>query len=205
MLDQRSSTTTNVEPAPFTAQLPKGALRIFDAGLTARLAGPIGVGLAVTMGSDRGDAVVLADVPHPFFFDQPRQIQGTAFGVDHQERAVHLNLVYLATAGRVDIALSGGVTMFSLTQDLVTDIVYTDDYPFDTAAFSRAALEQTTASTTGYNAGMDVAWMGEGGHWGLGGLVRYARGSVDLAAGDLDAGSVDVGGLQLAGGLRLKF
>ena len=41
-------------------------------------------------------------------------------------------------------------------------------------------------------------------HVGLGLLIRYVSGSVDLQVGD-DAAEVDLGGLQLTIGLRFRF
>jgi hypothetical protein len=193
-----------VEPAPVIARASAAAVPFFDLGVAVRLAGNLGVGVAYSYANDKGAADVEAEIPHPFYFDRRRAIAGQAPGVRHTERAAHLDAVYLVVRPRLDVALSAGASFIRLEQDFVTDVTFTESFPYDTAAFLSATLTRASASSTGYNAGVDLTWKLSR-IWGVGGLVRFSRARVPLAAAGLDFGKLDAGGLQAGAGLRITF
>ncbi len=58
------------------------------------------------------------------------------------ETAVHVQAMYfLNPSGPLRIVLSGGPTFVSVEQQLITEVVLTEAYPFDTAEFARADRE----------------------------------------------------------------
>jgi hypothetical protein len=119
----------------------------------------VGVGMGVTRFSRTGDASVVAQIPHPFFFDRPRSIEGEAAGLKREEIAVHLQAVaFLPTRGRFSVALFGGPSLFSVKQSLVSRVKYDEQYPYDTAAFSGAQAGRASESNLGFNAGADVGY-----------------------------------------------
>ena len=193
-----------VEATPVTAELPKKSLTFFDGGAAVRLVGSLGVGIAISYLTDTDVADVQAAIPHPFFFKQPRRISGQVANVLHKELATHINAVYVIASRRIDLTLSGGASLFSVEKDFVTDVAFTETYPYDTATFANATLTRATASKTGYNAGADVTWK-LADTWGIGGLLRYSRADVPFTAGGLNVGTVEAGGLQAGAGLRLIF
>lgn len=203
-LSQSTTLTKNVEGTPLTADLSKAAVPFFDAGLAVRLAGNFGAGVAVSYLVNTDAAEVKADIPHPFFFNRPRAITGLAEGVHHSELATHVDAVYVIASSPIDLALFGGASFFRVNQDFVSDVLYAESYPYDTASFVSARLTRANASKIGYNAGADVTWkLGE--RWGIGGLLRYSRARIPFATAGVDAGTSDVGGLQAGGGLRVMF
>ena len=152
------------------------------------------------------DAIrVSAQVPHPLFFDRDRSITGSSSPLTRTERAVHLQArVMVPATESVIVTVFGGPTVFNVAQQLVSDVRFSHEYPYDTARFSSAEHRRESASTTGFNVGGDVAYYFSS-NVGVGWLVRYSRATVELpSAGD---GSLDVrtGGLHTAGGLRLRF
>lgn len=176
-----------------------------DGGISIRLAGGFGIGVAVSSLTAKHDADVSAAVPHPFFFKTPRTVTGTAPGLRRQELAVHVQGVYiLHPRSSVEVILAAGPTFFQVRQDVVTDIAFTDVYPYDAPAFTSASTQRVTASKTGFNAGADVG-VRLSHHAGLGGGVRFSRAVVDLAVPNGATVSSDAGGAQVAGGLRLYF
>ena len=53
--------------------------------------------------------------PHPFFFNQPREVTGEATGVKRSETAVHVQAMYLVNpGGRLRLVLSGGPSFFDV-------------------------------------------------------------------------------------------
>jgi hypothetical protein len=196
--------THYVEDAPLTAELAKAAVPFFDAGVSVRLVGNVGMNLSASYLSNTGVADVSAEIPHPFFFNQRRAISGQAPGVTHAELAAHVDAVYVIVSPQIDLALFGGATFFKVDQDLVSDVIFAETFPFDTATFVSAKLSRVSESRIGYNAGADVTWKFSP-RWGIGGLLRFSRARVPFSLDGLDAGSADVGGLQAGGGLRLLF
>ena len=88
-----------------------------------------------------------------------RPISGSLGGLKSQEQDIHISAAYLVTKpGRVDVLLFGGPTRFAVTQDLVRDVSYTSDYPYDTATLTRATTGAVKVSPWGYNVGADVTY-----------------------------------------------
>lgn len=128
-----------------------------------------------------------------------------ASSLDHEERATHLyGFAEVPVSPAVTVTVFGGPTVFTLRQDLVTDIRFTHSYPYDEAAFAGVATREHLQSKIGFNVGADVAYYFTE-TIGVGWLTRFSRASVALSSvGDRDV-SVPVGGLHAAGGLRLRF
>jgi hypothetical protein len=196
--------TKYVESAALTAELPRRTLPLFDIGVAIRLAGNFGAFVAISNLTNRGQADVTAQIPHPFYFKQPRTISGRVAGVDHKELAEHLGIVYLFPSRRIDLMLSGGASFFRVDQTFVSDVTFSELYPYDTASYVDATLVNNRQTKLGYNVGADVTWK-LGPQWGLGGLIRFARARVPFEVAGVDAGEVNVGGLQAGVGLRLTF
>ncbi len=107
-------------------------------------------------------------------------------------------------ASRLTLVLSGGPSRLNVEQEIVTDVLYDQEYPFDVATFRSATTRRSKASVTGFNVGGDLRWMFSR-NIGVGGMVRYIRGSVDLETQNDRQISVRAGGLQAAGGIRIGF
>jgi hypothetical protein len=204
-VNQTFTVQKNVEPATITSELPLDQAPVFDIGGWVKLAGRIGAGVSFSRITRSGDATVSASIPHPFYFNQPRAISGTQSGLHEEENAVHVDLVGLAAAtDRIELTVFGGVTFFSAKQDVVTDVHYSESYPYDTATFTGATVSRQSASKAGYNVGADVTWSFSE-HVGVGGLIRFSRATADYTASSTNTVSADLGGLQALGGIRFRF
>jgi hypothetical protein len=155
--------------------------------------------------STSDSATMSIDVPHPFFFDQPRHATGDTPDATRAETTVEIDAAWLVPLNRrVELRLVAGPAIVRVQQDLVSDYSYTDTYPFDTIAFERATLARTSASTIGMAAGADLAVYLHR-HVGLGFAARYTRAPVDI---DTPLGSrlrLEAGGARVAGGVRVRF
>ncbi len=195
----------NLETGSTDVTYPVKGGFVFDAGGGFRFWKNLAAGVAVSYFTRDDAASTTSSVPHPFFFDQPRQVTGDATGVNRTETAVHVQAMYLVNpGGHLRLILSGGPSFFDVEQDLVSEVVVTETYPFDTAAFGSAKKTKAKGSAAAFNVGADVIWM-FGKTVGVGGLVRYSRATVDLDAPDNRTVTVDAGGLYAGGGLRLLF
>lgn len=193
----------NVEPASIAVSTARDTFPVFDLSVTVRLVRSVGVSVAVSYLSGSATGEVAAELPHPFFFDQPRSVSGTA-SLERSEFVTHTNLAVVAASRRVELILSGGASFFAVDQDVVSDVTYDDEYPFDSATFSSGTVSRVSASKVGYNVTADVAWK-LGRRWGIGAMVRFSRARIPLTASGVDLGTLDAGGLQAGGGLRFAF
>jgi hypothetical protein len=161
-------------------------------------------GIGVTRYNRRADATVNASLPHPFFDNQPRQIQG-ATPATRSETGVHLLVGWmLPITDRVRLLLTAGPSVLSVRQSLVTSVEFTEVYPYDTATFKSATTKNATATASGFNAGADLFWMFSR-NVGAGGLVQVTRARVKESAGTNRTITLDAGGAQVGVGLRLVF
>lgn len=189
--------TTDVE-YPVTGGL------IVDGSIAVRLWGDLAAGVAVSHFTRDDTVATSSRVPHPFFFDMPRELAGDAT-VTRTERAVHVQAVYrFVVRAPVEVTLFAGPSFVTVEQDLVSAVEYDETFPFDTVTFRRAQAASFSGSAIGINAGVDLAWMFSR-HVGVGGLARIARASVDVDVPGGRTKTLDAGGFTAGGGLRIAF
>ena len=195
----------NVEPATAMVGHDAGIGPAINGGFGVLLSRKgLGAAVSVTRFSRNGTVQVDASIPHPFFFDRPREISGEADDISRSETDIHGQLTYtLQTRNRLRVMLGGGVSVFNVEQELVTTVRYTESFPFDEAQFSGVDTDRSSATAIGFNAGVDIRWLLSR-NLGVGGLIRYSRGTVDLDVQDRTV-DVEAGGLQALGGIRVHF
>lgn len=184
---------------------PGNTAGLVDVSGGVRIWKRVGVGAAFTRAFATGDATVQAEVPHPFFLDQHRSVEGTATDLSRDETAVHLQVYWEPRlTGRLRFRLFAGPSFIDVQQDLVEGVDVTESYPFDDAVYQNARVGRASASGIGGHAGMDLSWM-LARQFGAGVLLRYARAGVDLNAPASRTVSSDAGGFQAGVGLRVVF
>jgi len=150
---------------------------------------------------------VTGSIPHPFFFNTPRALSGTTSPLERSETAMHIQAAYvrLSKSKRIDVAIAGGPTFFTVSQELAADVTYTDAYPYDTLTFTGATSSKVSQTKVGFNAGVDIGWKLSD-SFGVGGLVRFSRASLTFPLANTASGvSTTVGGLHAGGGVRFWF
>jgi hypothetical protein len=183
---------------------PIGAGPVFDAGGGVRLWRGLGAGLAVSRFVREGRAPATTLVPHPFFLQRHRQVAGDAAGIRREETGIHLHAQYsVPLSRRLYLTLMAGPSMLRVDQTLVIDVNYSEEYPYDDAAFTGADTNTRDGSAFGFNVGADVRWMFTR-TIGAGGFVRFTRGDIELEQGERTL-RVDAGGAQAGAGVRFVF
>src|SRR5690349_8752111 len=110
----------NVETETVDVKYPMKPWALIDLAAGYRVWKNLGVGVAVSATSGKGDAEVTASVPHPFFFNQPRTVTGTETGIAHSETGIHVQVQYLVPAtGRLHVTLAGGPSWLSVDHEVV--------------------------------------------------------------------------------------
>jgi len=118
---------------------------------------------------------------------------------------LRIELVLHSKAGqKLQYLAFAGPAYFSVKQDLVDSVTYTDAYPYDTATFKSAVTKQTTSTKWGFAGGADVSYYFTK-SIGIGGSVVIAKSTMSVKASDGSAVEMTAGGTQAGGGLRFRF
>ena len=196
---------SNAETGSIDADYPGRTGVLFDVTGGMRVRRQIGFAVGVSRAARNGSAQVTAQIPHPFFDDQPRTVSGEAGAISRTETGVHGQLYYdMRPRGPWRVRFFGGPSYFTVEQEVVTGVDADEAYPFDTAGFRRAATARASGSAIGFNAGLDFARMFNR-RVGAGAAVRYSRASIDLDAPAERTVSTDGGGMQATIGVRFLF
>jgi hypothetical protein len=144
---------------------------------------------------------ISAQIPHPFYFNQPRTLTGQT-SANRSETAIHAQLAASAfTARHLQVILAGGPSFSWVQQDLLDQLSYSDAYPFDTVTFTGATMG--TEHAHGFGGNVEVT-----------GLVPLSRGAAVQVSGRYvfanvtfeSAGVPDVKGEgQIGVGFRFRF
>ena len=196
------------EQARFESDYRFGNAPLLDVSGGMRVAPRIALGVGVSRFRTRERAGVSAWAPHPFFFGRDRSFSGDSPLLTRRETAVHLQaLVVAPVGGSFTVTAFGGPTFFTaVEQQLVTDVNFAHEYPYDSASFLGVVTDRGAESTDtafGFHVGADVVYWFTG-NLGVGWLTRYSRATARVPSG---GGEIDVraGGLHAAGGLRVRF
>jgi hypothetical protein len=173
-----------------------------DAGVVVRLWRGFGVGVAGSSLSGTSPAQITGSIPHPLAPNQPRTLTGTA-DVTHKESTIHLQAVYwFQPTRRLDVMVSGGPSTLRVEQDFVTDVSYSQTFPYDSVTFQGATLTRESKTARGGHAGV-VVGVRVLRHLSVAGLIRYS--SAHVAFPDTGVPAFTIGGLQTGGGVQILF
>jgi len=203
-LDDAFDLALYTDKEPVTVEYPSKAGVLVAASAGYRIWRQFVIGLGVTRSSSSGDANVAAELPHPFLDNTFRHVEGTA-PASRDETGAHLMFGYLLPLGnRLRVLLTAGPSFLSVEQTVVTEVTFSEAYPYDTAVFTGVKSSKQSDSGTGFNAGADVAWMFTR-TFGVGGLAQFTRARVRMDAGGGRSISFDAGGAQVGAGVRFAF
>jgi hypothetical protein len=188
----------NAEQKTWTADYAVKTGFEFEIGAGWRVFSSLFAGATYSRFHDSRAAGVSGEIPHPFFFNQPRSISGDTSALSHDEHALHLSAWWVVPIGRrFELSVFGGPSIIRVSRALVKDVQYDETYPFDTATFSMATVADASKTAIGVHGGADVTWFLSQ-QIGVGGTVRYSRAAIDLSTPAGGSISFDAGGLQAA-------
>lgn len=193
------------EQGSFDADYGGGDASHYEASIAVRLRERFGLGLTWSSSAHDDDADIVGRLPHPFFHESHRTVEGTGGGLSRDETAVHLSLRWRVRSGKKsDLTLFGGPSHIELEYDLVSGVRFHQAYPFDTASYAGVLAETTSGNAVGFHIGADIVrWLNE--TVGLGFLVRFSEASIHLDAPSGGRVAIDGGGLDAALELRFRF
>jgi len=169
---------------------------LFDISGGYRIFRQFSIGIGFSAFSKTGTGMIAASIPNPAVINRPATSTTSGTGLKHRELGTHLLFIWsqpIPMYRKIEAAIFAGPSFIQLTQDVLTATVPTGTQT------ANVASESQKATAKGANVGVSFNYMVKP-NYGAGVFIRYAGGTAKLAAG-----SVKVGGLQLGGGLRLKF
>jgi hypothetical protein len=203
--DNKTSFTEFVEPGSRTTTYKTRRSALFDASFGVELHKGLFAAVALSLFNGSSDAAIDEQVPHPFFFNQMRTLNATVAALPRDEIAVHIQAARLVPVSkRLHLAVAAGPSIFKVKQTFVTDVRYTQVYPYDSVTFASASTALQQKTKVGVNAQLNVITSLTK-HVGLDGLFRFSHASVSFIGSNGSKVAVPAGGLQVGIGLRGEF
>jgi hypothetical protein len=186
------------EPASIRSTQDVGGGFFFDFAGGYKVWRNLAVGIGFARVASSGDLNVDASIPDPLVFDNLRPATTVVPDASHSQTSINLTGTWMMpVTDKVDVGFQFGPTIFMVSQDLPADFQIQEPTPTITST----SLENVDKTTVGIHFGVDVTYLVTP-RYGVGVLARYTWGSADLTGAD---DSVTVGGLQIGGGLRIRF
>ena len=204
-----------VDSAEFTGDYRFKRDRALNVGGGAFIGRRFGVGLAVSRYSNEQPAGATLVFNHPMFHP-PLTAQFTTSPLERRETALHVQFSYRPVdTGRFTLTLFGGPSRIRVQQRLIEDLDATETFNPSAQTWSASIddvdVKNESAAAWGAHVGADGSYFFSR-YVGVGGLVRYSRATVSLAdpirsliEDDEVTTDVKAGGVQLLGGLRVRF
>jgi hypothetical protein len=169
---------------------------VFDVRGGRLLWGNFGIGVGLWVGHENGASAATAAIPDPLVAGRFATVTSTANDLKQTTVGVDVQLVWMTTIRkRFGVALAVGPSIVHVSQDVGSITVA----PGTQNATPSSSTESATTGKAG-NASLDLSYMVND-RYGAGVFMRYAGGEADLPS----APKLKVGGLQLGGGLRVRF
>ena len=185
------------ETAPITSTQPFSGAPFLDVSGGYRVWRDLSVGLALTTTfSSTSSATVIAGIPSPIFFDRRVSTTIVLTDLERKERTAHLVVQWTTpVSDKVDASIMAGPSYVKVFQDLVQGVTVAAGTQTPTAT-----ADTQTATAIGFHFGGDLTFLLRP-KIGVGGMFRYVKATVDLPASP----DMKAGGIQLGGGLRIRF
>jgi hypothetical protein len=122
-----------------------------------------------------------------------------------RELGVHIDAIGLVPLTRaLMLTVFAGPSLIAVRQSVITDVLISETYPYDTATFDSVDSEVANKTGVGFNAGADVTFQIRP-NVGVGAKLRYLAGSVDLPSSVRDSVTYKVNAARFSAGIRLTF
>ena len=194
-----------VEDARVTSRYRDPGAPALEIGGQFLLKGSLGLRASVELTNSYRDAAYEASLPHPFYYEQFRELSGRLPGLIYRERAVHLDAVYSRGWGsRLFLEASAGPSLFLTRTEILTDVLYSEDYPYDVVVplGTNAGLYKDTP--LGFNVGANTYYhLTDRIAVGFG--LRFSRARVRILPRKGSVIEFDAGGLRAGTGVRMLF
>lgn len=171
----------------------------------------VGVGVHFNAVNYRSTVGLAVTIPHPLVFNRSgSDADITAATLERKDRGIDISAMYsLPTPDDLRVRVFGGPTYFSIAQEMVGRINYEQVFNLlgtNVVNITTYNAQEVKGSAWGFNVGADVAYFFSR-HVGVGGVIRFSRGTVTIDPEPLSGGSADLdaGATIVGGGVRFRF
>ena len=186
------------EPGAIRTATEVGTGPVFDIVAGGRVRDRFGAALGLAFRSKDRGASVEGEIPDPIFFEQPRTVTLSLGNLTHSETWITPMFVWFHPLNEdFDAMVMAGPAFVRVNHDQLGTVEVSEGASGPNLAVTTSRVSKTV---TGFSIGGDVRYLLTT-NIGVGGFLRFARASVDLA----DNQSLDVGGLQLGVGIRIRY
>ena len=200
--EQKGTFTDFVEQGSRTVTYKTEPVALFDVSYGVEVLRGLFIAGAVSRVNGSRTADIEEQVPHPFLFGEMRTLEGTATDLPREEIAVHFQAAMVASVGRhLQVSVAAGPSFFKLKQTFVTDVAYTQEYPYDTVTYASATTAPSEKNRWGFNVQANVTAMLDR-HLGVDGFVRFSQATLRFTGSDESTFTVPAGGVHVGIGFE---
>lgn len=182
---------------------------VFRIGGGVRVWRQLGIGLGYSRLKVDGTGVATASAPHPLFFNTLRTVSTTIDTLAHTANVGHVKFFWMIPINeKVELTVTAGPSILSVGQDAIVGVPLDREAletpPFDTVTILDVPISKRSENGFGGHVSFDLSYMLRP-NYGVGVFVGYEGGSVDMRLRNDTPTQIDVGGIQVGGGLRVRF
>jgi hypothetical protein len=194
------------EAATITVPHTIGSGAFPDFAVGVRLWQNVGVHVGYSYFSKSESPTLVAQIPHPVIGGQPRTATASAGDLSHSESAFHAHLLWMIpVTEEIEIAILVGPSFYNIKQDFIETVIPQEGAaPFTTVTISSVTQVEQSESAVAFTAALDGTYLLTP-RFGIGAFFRYSGASADMPLSGGGTVTVEAGGIQLGGGLRVRF
>ena len=203
--DEVSAPEINGDPATITVPHTIGSGAFPDFAVGYRLYENLGVHFGYSYFSKTESPTLTAQIPHPVVGGVNRTATASAGELSHSESAFHLHLLWMIPLSEeIEVAVLVGPSFYSIKQDFIETVSVVETEPFTSVSISSVQQIEQSGSPVAFTAGLDGTYRLTP-QFGIGAFFRYSGASSDMPLSGGGTVTVEAGGIQIGGGLRVRF
>ena len=200
-----SAPEINGDPANITVPHTIGSGAFPDFAVGYRLYENLGVHAGYSYFSKTESPTLTAEIPHPVVGGINRTATASAGELSHSESAFHLHLLWMIPLSEeIEVAVLVGPSFYSIKQDFIETVGVVETSPFTSVSISSVEQIEQSESAVAFTAGLDGTYRLTP-QFGIGAFFRYSGASADMPLSGGGTVTVEAGGIQIGGGLRVRF
>jgi hypothetical protein len=203
--DEVSAPEINGDPATITVPHSIGSGAFPDFAVGYRLWENLGVHVGYSYFSKSETPTLSAQIPHPVVVGQSRTATASAGELSHSESAFHTHLVWMIPLSEeIELAVLVGPSFYNITQSFVETVTVVETPPYTSVSISGVQQIEQSDTAVAFTAGLDGTYRLTP-RFGIGAFFRYSGASSDMPLSGGNSVTVEAGGIQIGGGLRVRF
>ena len=194
------------DPATITVPHTIGSGAFPDFAVGYRLWENLGVHVGYSYFSKTESPTLVAQIPHPGVGGVSRTASASTGDLSHSESAWHTHLLWMIPLSEeIEIAVLLGPSFYSISQDFVETVTPVEGAPpYNSVGIGSVSVVEQSDSAVAFTAALDGTYLLTP-KFGIGAFFRYSGASTDMPLAGGGTVTVEAGGIQIGGGLRVRF